>query len=115
MRAKLSSWTSGACGPADLVAIPSARLAMGQVSSPVDLFIIVKGSTIVTVHFFARFEPRPGKDAEFRQELLRVIDPTRQEDGCVGIEIFESLQEPLTFAIHSAWLDESAFDRHAEL
>jgi quinol monooxygenase YgiN len=68
----------------------------------------------VTVHFIVRFEPQAGKETEFREELLRVIEPSRQEAGCVGFEVFESLREPLTFAIHSEWVDEAAFDRHAE-
>ena len=33
----------------------------------------------MSVHFFVRFEPRPGKEMEFRQELLRVIEASRAE------------------------------------
>jgi quinol monooxygenase YgiN len=52
---------------------------------------------------------------EFRQELLRVIEASRTEAGCLGIHAFESLREPFIFAIHSEWEDEAAFDLHAEL
>jgi quinol monooxygenase YgiN len=69
----------------------------------------------VTMHFIVRFEPRPGKEAEFREELLRTVESSRQEAGCVSIEAFESLREPVTFAIHSEWVDEAVFDLHAEL
>ena len=65
-------------------------------------------------HFFARFEPLPGMESAFRDELLRVIAPSREEAGCLGIEVFEALREPL-FAIHSQWLDEAAFELHAQL
>lgn len=47
--------------------------------------------------------------------MLRVVDPTRAEAGCLAIHIFESLGEPLKFAIHSEWVDEAAFERHAQL
>jgi quinol monooxygenase YgiN len=67
------------------------------------------------VHFFVRFEPRPGKEKEFREELLQVVRPTQAEPGCVAIHIFESLREPFVFAIHSEWVDEAAFERHAQL
>ena len=67
------------------------------------------------VHFLVRFEPQPGKAAEFREELLRVLDPTRAEAGCLAVRIFESLREPLEFAIHSEWVNEAAFDLHARL
>jgi len=51
---------------------------------------------------------------EFREELLRVVEPTQAEAGCLGIKVFESLREPI-FAIYSEWVDEGAFERHSEL
>jgi len=69
----------------------------------------------LSVHFFIRLEPLPGKEAEFREELLRIVEPTRSETGCLAIQVFESLQEPLMFAIHSEWVDEAAFELHAQL
>lgn len=69
----------------------------------------------MSVHFLVQFEPRPGKELEFREELLRVIEPSRVEPGCLAIRGFASLWEPFVFAIHSEWVDEAAFDRHARL
>ncbi|HKE22506.1 MAG TPA: putative quinol monooxygenase [Bryobacteraceae bacterium] len=69
----------------------------------------------MSIHFFVRFEPLPGKAAEFREELLRVVEAARKESGCISIRAFESIREPFTFAIHSDWVDEPAFDLHARL
>jgi quinol monooxygenase YgiN len=69
----------------------------------------------LSVHFIVRFEPLPGKELEFRDELLRVVEPTRAEIGCLAIHVFESLREPFVFAIHSQWVDEAAFEFHAQL
>jgi len=69
----------------------------------------------MSMHFIVRFEPVEGKEAEFREELLRVVEPSRAELGCLGMQVFESLGEPWTFAIHSEWVDEAAFERHAQL
>jgi len=69
----------------------------------------------MSVHFIVRFEPFPGKAEEFRTELLRVIEPSRAEPGCLAIRAFQSLREPFTFAIHSEWADEAAFELHARL
>jgi quinol monooxygenase YgiN len=52
---------------------------------------------------------------EFRQELLRVVEPSRAEAGCLGIQLFESLREPFLFAIHSEWVDQAAFELHTRL
>ena len=69
----------------------------------------------MSMHFFVRFEPRPGKADAFREELFRVNEPSRAEPGCIAIHIFESLREPIVFTIHSEWVDEYAFVRHAEM
>lgn len=69
----------------------------------------------MSVHFLVRFEPQPGMALQFREELLRVVGPTRAEIGCLAIHVFESLREPLVFAIHSEWVDEAAFEFHAQL
>ena len=52
---------------------------------------------------------------KFREELLRIVEPTRAEVGCLTINAFESLREPVVFAIHSEWVDEATFDLHAQL
>jgi quinol monooxygenase YgiN len=67
------------------------------------------------MHFIVRFEPLPRKAAEFREELLRVIERTRTESGCLSIRAFEAMRDPLVFAIHSEWVDEAAFEFHATL
>src|ERR1035438_487633 len=59
--------------------------------------------------------PRPGKELQLRDELMRVLEPTRAEPGCVRIHLYESTREPLFYFIHSEWIDERAFDAHAEL
>ena len=67
------------------------------------------------MHFFVRFEPRPGKENEFRAELDRVIEASRAESGCMAIHAYESLRSPCVFTVHSEWVDEGAFDFHAQL
>jgi quinol monooxygenase YgiN len=67
------------------------------------------------MHFIARFEPLAGREDEFREELRRVAQMTRTEAGCVSMKIFESVRAPVACASHSEWVDEAAFERHAEL
>ena len=69
----------------------------------------------MSFHFIVRFEPLPGKEAEFREELLRVNEPSRAEVGCLNNEVFESLREPCVFAVHSEWADEASFELHTNL
>jgi quinol monooxygenase YgiN len=67
------------------------------------------------IDIFVRLEPLPGKEREIRDELALVIEPTREEPGCIRINIFESTREPVLFYIYSEWTDEAAFDLHAKL
>jgi len=69
----------------------------------------------VSMHFIVRFEPQPGKEAEFREAMLRNLAPTRAEKGCLAIREFETIWEPLVFSIYSEWVDEAAFELHARL
>jgi quinol monooxygenase YgiN len=69
----------------------------------------------LSVHVFIRLEARQGSEAELRDELLRVLGPTRAESGCLAIHAFESLGDPRIFHVHSEWVSEAAFDLHATL
>ncbi len=52
----------------------------------------------MSIHFLVRLEPFSGKETAFREELLRVVEPSRAEPGCLGIHV-----------------DEAAFELHANL
>jgi quinol monooxygenase YgiN len=73
------------------------------------------GGPSMPLFIFARIDPKPGFGEEVREELRRVIEPTRAEPGCVRIHFYESIREPLIFFIHSEWTDEAAFDAHVEM
>jgi quinol monooxygenase YgiN len=67
------------------------------------------------LYIFARFHARDGRDAEVATALRDVVRPSREEPGCRAIEAYRSTRDPLLFYIHSRWVDEAAFDRHATL
>jgi quinol monooxygenase YgiN len=67
------------------------------------------------LYIFARLEPKPGNELQLRDELMRVLEPTRAEPGCIRIHVYESTRGPLTYFIHSEWIDEPAFDAHVEM
>ena len=64
---------------------------------------------------FARFHVQVGCEVEASAILLAQARSVRQEAGCLAIDIFSSLRDPCLFYLHSRWLDEAAFNRHAEL
>jgi quinol monooxygenase YgiN len=64
---------------------------------------------------FARFHVRDGCEVEAATILRNQAARVREETGCLAIDIFKSVRDPRLFYLHSRWIDEAAFDRHAEL
>ena len=69
----------------------------------------------MSFHVILHFQPKPGMADAFREQVLAVNGPSREEPGCVRIDVFETVREPVEFAIHSEWVDEAAFELHARL
>jgi quinol monooxygenase YgiN len=70
--------------------------------------------TPIEITIFARFHTLEGKEEAVSSELRDVVTRVRSEPGCLGIEVYRSLRDPRLFWLHSRWLDEKAFDKHAE-
>jgi quinol monooxygenase YgiN len=71
--------------------------------------------TRAELFIFGRFHARPGEEAAVEQAIREVVGPTRAEPGCLGIHGFRATRDPRLFYIHSRWVDEAAFERHATL
>jgi quinol monooxygenase YgiN len=64
---------------------------------------------------FARFHARPGNADAVAAALRDVLAPSREEPGCLSIHDFRSIRDTHLFYVHSRWVDEAAFERHAVL
>jgi quinol monooxygenase YgiN len=64
---------------------------------------------------FARFHARAGCEDALRKAVHDAVIRSRQEEGCLGIHGFRSIHDPQLFYIHARWVNEAAFDRHADL
>jgi quinol monooxygenase YgiN len=64
---------------------------------------------------FARFHAREGHEATVAAVLREQTEGVRHEQGCLAIQAYRSIRDPRLFWIHSRWMDEAAFEVHAEL
>lgn len=64
---------------------------------------------------FGRFRAREGEEDNVAAALREVREPTRAEPGCRGMEVFRSVRDGRLFYVHSRWVDEAAFEVHAEM
>jgi len=64
---------------------------------------------------FARFHARTGQEAALAALLREQIEPVKAEPGCLAMGVYRSVRDPRLFWIHSRWIDEAAFNVHADL
>ena len=64
---------------------------------------------------FARFHAREGQEEAVAAALREQVPKARAEPGCLAIAAYRSTRDPRLFWIHSRWIDEPAFEVHAEL
>ncbi len=64
---------------------------------------------------FVRLHAREGEEGAVEEALREVAGPSREEGGCLSFQTFRSVRDRRLFYIYSRWVDEGAFQRHAEL
>jgi quinol monooxygenase YgiN len=64
---------------------------------------------------FARFHALEGREAALEAAIAEVVPQSRAEPGCRAIAAYRSTREARLFWIHSTWVNEAAFEKHAEL
>ena len=64
---------------------------------------------------FGRFHAREGEAEAVAAAIAEVLPQSRAEAGCLGIQAYRSIQDSRLFHIHSVWIDEAAFELHADL
>jgi quinol monooxygenase YgiN len=69
----------------------------------------------VSQYVFVRLHAREGEDSAVEEALRGVTGPSRAEVGCLSFHTFRSMRDRRLFYIHSRWVDEAAFQAHAEL
>jgi quinol monooxygenase YgiN len=65
------------------------------------------------IHVFVRFDAKPSRVDQLRNEVRSIIGPTRAEPGCLDIHLYEEKSGSGTLYIHSVWKDEATIDAHA--
>ena len=64
---------------------------------------------------FARFHAREGQEATLAAALAEQVGSVSGEPGCLEIAAYRSTRNSRLFWIHSRWMDEAAFQVHADL
>ena len=57
---------------------------------------------------------KPGKAQDLREELIKVVEPSRREPGCLEYILNESLEDPNTFIFYERWENAEAAQAHLD-
>lgn len=55
---------------------------------------------------------KPGREADLREKLKAVVEPSRKDRGNLRYELFEQLDDPSRFVFLEHWASEAAQGEH---
>jgi len=100
---------------APLVSTPEAavRAAMGRSAERLDGAQTGGGPVYTSeVTLVARIEAKPGFHHLVREELVKLLAPTRSEPGCTRFQLHQALDDPAIFLFYETWRSEEDFERY---
>ncbi len=62
----------------------------------------------------ATIRAKPGMEGAVRTELLKLLAPTRAEDGCYLYDMHQNQANPCEFVFFEQWRDKPTLDRHLD-
>ncbi|MEG3937962.1 putative quinol monooxygenase [Microcoleus sp. S36b_A3] len=65
-----------------------------------------------TLRVVARLTAFPDKVAELKSLLLSIIEPTRQEQGCIKYELLQNQADPTDFTFVEEWESAALLEQH---
>lgn len=71
-----------------------------------------KQQSVKGVKVVARITARPDRIDELTRILLRLVEETRKEKGCLSYELYQNLDEPNDFTVVEDWASDAAIDSH---
>ncbi len=64
------------------------------------------------ISFIARIQAKSGKEGKVKEELFKLIDPTRQEGGCISYDLHQSLSDCTQFLFYENWKSKKDIENH---
>ncbi|MGH9778749.1 MAG: putative quinol monooxygenase, partial [Candidatus Acidiferrales bacterium] len=65
-----------------------------------------------TLTVVARIKAKPGQEARVREELHKLLAPTRAEQGCLNFDMHVSTENPGEFLFYENWTTEELWRAH---
>ncbi|WP_242688912.1 putative quinol monooxygenase [Bacillus sp. Cs-700] len=66
--------------------------------------------SMITIN--AILKAKLGQEKALYQELMKVIEPSQQENGCIDYTLHRSLEDDSVFVFYETWKDKEALQAH---
>lgn len=66
------------------------------------------------VTVISHIRARQGYEAIVQDLLVKLLGPTRLEEGCITYTLHQSLTDPKLFMLYQTWTSEGHLERHGE-
>lgn len=66
------------------------------------------------VTVIARIKSKVGREEQVKQELLKLLTPTRAERGCINYDLHQAVNDKSLFLFHENWESEDDLKKHLE-
>ena len=67
---------------------------------------------MANIRAVAHIKARPDKVAEMREVLMALLEPTRNEEGCVSYVLTQNVDDPTDFTFIEEWESVEAVQAH---
>ena len=65
------------------------------------------------ITIIATFKAKEGMEGELREELLKLIEPSRSDEGCIDYHLHQGSDDPTIFIFYENWLNREFLERHS--
>ena len=65
------------------------------------------------IRVVARITVKPGKEDQVKSALSSLVEPTRQESGCLHYELLQNSSDSAEFVLLEEWETQAALDSHS--
>ena len=62
----------------------------------------------------AKFEAKPGSESKYKEELQKMVAPSRSETGCINYDVLQSNDNPAVMFTYENWTGKDALDAHMQ-
>ena len=66
------------------------------------------------VTVIARIKAKTGEVQRVKEELLKLLAPTRAENGCMNFDVHQGATDQSQFLFHENWTSKAALEAHFE-